>query len=155
MMQIYIDAISNSRIGNVEYVLQKSLQMERTCKKERVLELLKLGWDIVGKFNNGAGYESYRLDDETKINILINFLKSKFECPISEANIVNLSFQEFYDYGCQSEGINVDITFWNEKMQHNNLRLEGRGVKDIRDFLMFHLSVKQDKDFLIDTLEKI
>lgn len=153
-MQIYADAMSASRVGDIQYVLQNSLQMERTCNKERVLELLESGWNITGKFNNGAGYENYKIENETHIDILINFLNNKFECPTSKTKIIILSFQEFYNYDYQSEGMNVDITFWNEQMQHDNLRLDGERAKDIRDFLVLHLFVKQDKDSLIDLLEK-
>lgn len=153
MMQIYVDAISASRIEDAQYVLQHSLQMERTSKKERVVELLKSGWDIAGEFHNGAGYYRYKIENKTHIAILSDFLKNKFRCPTFNAKIICLSFQEFYNRGCQSEWMNVDIVFWNDQVKYKTLRLDGEEVRDIRDFLIFYLGIKQDKDSLIDLWE--
>lgn len=154
MMQIYTDAINASRVGDKQYVLQRSLDFCRLSDENQVLDHLKDGWDIKGEFINGAGYETYRLHDENHINILIGFLQNKFGIVAFSAEIVHLSFQEFFANDCTSEGINVDILFWNSEKKHENIRVEEEKARAVRDLLTLQLFVKQYKDSLIKLLEK-
>lgn len=154
MMQIHIDAITASRTGKPQYVLRKSLSMERTSNEERLLELLQSGWDIVGKYINGTGYETYKVMDETSVEILRNFLQKITQFPIPEASIIMLSFQVFYQqHYCQVEDLNAYITFWSSEANYDNLQLKGEEAEKVKNLLKEQLFIKQDKDDLINLLE--
>lgn len=156
MMQIYIDAICQSRIGDTQYVLQYGLTMERTSQKDRLLQLLKSGWNIKGKFINGDGYETYTVENDSDIKVLRNFLQNKLNYNIEEKyNKILLSFQEFYNRDCKTEGSNVGITLWSVSSgEHENLRFENEEAEEIRNILKLHLNISQDRDMLINLLER-
>lgn len=60
MDQIFIDALVDSRkYAPVQYVLCKGIERRRISGDNRVmlLHMLKHGWDIAAKFNNGSDEE--------------------------------------------------------------------------------------------------
>ena len=81
-MQIFVNAIEKSRTDDTQYVLFKSLDMECVSDKRALLELLQDGWQIMGKYHNGVGYEKYKLTspfETTSVNHYIHetiFVKS-------------------------------------------------------------------------------
>lgn len=75
MMQIFDNAISNSKSGKPQYVLLKSLDYVTCEYGESLLKHLLDGWNIAGEFINGTGYEHYVLEDEKDIWIIKNLFK--------------------------------------------------------------------------------
>ena len=93
-MSIHAHAIEKSRVDDVQYVLRKSLDMVCVSDEDALLAYLKDGWDIVGKYNNGAGYDTYRTTSEPEIASIKCFMEKEllgFE--IKPANTVTVSFQ--------------------------------------------------------------
>lgn len=156
MMNIYVNAILGSRTGKTRYVIEKGLDLLLIDNKRNLLEYLKNGWNIKGKYHNGVGYYSYRIDDEAIISILSNYLKSKHKIYCTSViTTIYFSFQEFFDRSAKSEGMNVDVTIWNtSKKRHTNYRLENEQAKDIHDFIVScGLNIPQYKANLIHEIE--
>lgn len=158
MMQIYVDAIQKSRVSDIQYVLSKSLDMACVSDEKKLLEYLKDGWEITGKYNNGTGYENYKTTDEMEIQCIRNFIEKEllgFE--IKSASTVTVSFQEFFaPVTCQSEEVRAFITFYNTidgKLEHEDFHFYGDNVKRVKD-IIFGLDMKQDKATVIDLIEK-
>lgn len=158
MMQIHIDAIQKSRVADVQYVLKKSLDMVCVSDEKQLLEYLKDGWEIAGKYNNGAGDDNYKTTDEKEIWCIKNFIEKEllgFE--IKSASTVTVSFQEFFEpITCKPEEIRAFITFYNVidgKLEHEDFRFYDDNAKRIRD-IIFGLNMKQDKATVIDLIEK-
>ena len=164
MMQIFVNAIEKSRTDNTQYVLFKSLDMLCVSDKRKLLELLKDGWQMMGEYHNGVGYEKYYITDSSVVKSFENYLNDKvFKHPtksdvIHNANTVYIHFQIYYEpITCKIEGSNVGITFF----QHNGnqcvpeyFRIENsENVELIKRFLNV-FGVKQDNDSLIDLFEK-
>lgn len=159
MNDIYVNAILRSRINDTQYVIEKSLDLLLVDNKINLLNYLKNGWNIKGKYHNGVGYYSYRIDDEATIGVLSNYLKSKHKIYCTSViTTIYFSFQEFFDRSAKSEGMNVDVTIWNtSKKRHTNYRLENEQAKDIYDFIvscgLCGLNISQDKYMLIREIE--
>lgn len=158
MMQIHIDAIQKSRVAEVQYVLRKSLDMACVSDEKQLLEYLKDGWEIAGKYNNGTGYDNFKTTDEKEIWCIKNFIEKEllgFE--VKAASTVTVSFQEFFaPITCQSEEVRAFITFYNTvdgKLEHEDFRFYGDNAKRVRD-IVFGLNMKQDKATVIDLIEK-
>lgn len=158
MMQIHIDAIQKSRVADIQYVLRKSLDMVCVSDEKQLLEYLKDGWEIAGKYNNGAGYDNFKTTDEKEIWCIKNFIEKEllgFE--VKSASTVTVSFQEFFaPITCKSEEVRVFITFYNVidgKLEHEDFRFYGDNAKRVRD-IIFCLNMKQDKATVIDLIEK-
>lgn len=158
MMQIHIDAIQKSRVADIQYVLRKSLDMACVSDEKQLLEYLKDGWEITGKYNNGTGYDNYKTTDEKEIQCIKNFIEKEllgFE--IKSASTVTISFQEFFvPITCQSEEVRCFVTFYNTidgKLEHEDFRFYGDNAKRIKD-IVFGLNMKQDKATVIDLIEK-
>lgn len=158
MMQIHVNAIEKSRVGDIQYVLRKSLDMACVSEEKRLLEYLKDGWEIAGKYNNGVGYDSYRTTDEREIFCIKNFIEKEllgFE--IESASSVTISFQEFFaPITCKSKEVRGFITFYNTvdgKLEHENFRFYDDNANRIKD-LIFGLNMEQDKATVIDLIEK-
>lgn len=158
MMQIYVNAIQKSRVADIQYVLSKSLDMACVSDEKKLLEYLKDGWEITGKYNNGTGYDNYKTTDENEIQCIKNFIEKEllgFE--IKSASTVTISFQEFFaPITCQSEEVRCFVTFYNtvdEKFEHEDFRFYGDNAKRVKD-IVFGLNMKQDKATVIDLIEK-
>ena len=158
MMQIHIDAIQKSRVADIQYVLRKSLDMACVSNEKQLLEYLKDGWEIDGKYNNGDGYDDFKTTDEREIYCIKNFIEKEllgFE--VKSASTVTVSFQEFFaPITCESEEVRAFITFYNVidgKLEHEDFRFYGDNAKRVRDFV-FGLNMKQDKATVIDLIEK-
>ena len=156
MMQVHIDAICASREGPTQYVLEKSLDVERVFDEKRLLKMLKDGWNIAGKYINGTGYESYRLVERVHICTFLAFAEKRFGVEVTEApDVILLDFQEFYDSTCEPEGLNVGVTVWETATgNHSYIRFDNDKAQEIRELLLLHLFVKQDKGMLMGLLEK-
>ena len=158
MMQIHIDAIQKSRVADIQYVLSKSLDMACVSDEKQLLAYLKDGWEIAGKYNKGAGYDTFKTTDEKEIWCIKNFIEKEllgFE--VKSASTVTVSFQEFFaPITCQSEEVRAFITFYNVidgKLEHEDFRFYGDNAKRVRD-IIFGLNMKQDKATVIDLIEK-
>lgn len=158
MMQIYVDAIQKSRVEDIQYVLSKSLDIACVSDEKKLLEYLKDGWEIAGKYNNGTCYEDYKTTDEREIQCIKNFIEKEllgFE--IKSASTVTVSFQEFFaPITCQSEEVRCFVTFYNTidgKLEHEDFRFYGDNAKRVKD-IVFNLNMKQDKATVIDLIEK-
>lgn len=158
MMQIHIDAIQKSRVADIQYVLRKSLDMACVSDEKQLLEHLKDGWEIAGKYNNGTGYDNFKTTDEKEIWCIKNFIEKEllgFE--VKSASTVTVSFQEFFaPITCKSEEVRAFITFYNVidgKLEHEDFRFYGDNIKRVRD-IIFGLNMKQDKATVIDLIEK-
>ncbi len=157
-MKIHIDAIEKSRVADIQYVLKKNTDTACISDKKQLLTLLKDGWDIVGKYNNGAGYDNYKTTDEKEISCIKSFIEKEllgFE--IKSASTVTISFQEFFEpVTCESEDLRAFIVFHhivNGKFEHEGFRFNGENAKKVRDVVL-GLNMKQDKATVIDLLEK-
>ena len=157
-MQIHIDAIQKSRVEDVQYVLRKSLDMACVSDEKQLLEYLKDGWEIAGKYNNGTGYDNFKTTDKKEIWCIKNFIEKEllgFE--VKSASTVTVSLQEFFaPITCQSEEVRAFITFYNTvdgKLEHEDFRFYGDNAKRVRD-IVFGLNMKQDKATVIDLIEK-
>lgn len=156
MMQIHIDAIQKSRVADVQYVLSKSLDMACVSDEKKLLEYLKDGWEIAGKYNNGVGYDNYKTTNEKEIWCIKNFVEKEllgFET--KSASTVTVSFQEFFaPITCQSEEVRAFITFYNTvDGKYEVFRFYGDNAKRIKD-IIFALHMRQDKATVIDLIEK-
>lgn len=164
MMQIFVDAIEKSRTDDTQYVLFRSLDMKCISDKRKLLELLKDGWQIMGKYHNGIGYEKYHITDSSIVKFFGNYLNDKiFERNIKSdvihnANTVYIDFQIYYEpINCKVDGSNAGITFFQHKGNqciHEYFYIENNeNVESIETFLDA-FCIKQDNDTLIDLLEK-
>ena len=158
MMQTHIDAIQKSRVADIQYVLRKSLDMVCVSDEKQLLEYLKDGWEIAGKYNNGARYDNFKTTNEREISCIKNFIEKEllgFE--IKSASTVTISFQEFFEpITCKSEEVRAFITFYNTidgKLEHEDFRFNAENAKRIRDIISV-LHMKQDKTTVIDLIEK-
>ena len=163
-MQIFVNAIEKSRTDSTQYVLFKSLDMLHVSDKRALLELLQDGWQIMGEYHNGVGYERYRLTSTfqtTSVNHYIHEAilnkRQRNYC----VDMIYLCFQEFFQpKTCKSEGINVNIHFYKKietkngtKTIREDMRFEDESARKVKDFLIT-CRCKQDNDTLIDLLEK-
>ena len=159
MMSIHAHAIEKSRVDDkIQYVLRKSLDMVCVSDEDTLLAHLKDGWDIVGRYNNGVGEDAYKTTSESEIAVIKSFIEKEllgFE--IKPASTVTVSFQEFFaPKSCTSEGLNVDIGFFNNidgKFEHECFRFEedkARGVKR----LLTVLGMQQYKEAVIHLIER-
>ena len=158
MMQTHIDAIQKSRVTEVQYVLSKSLDMACVSDENQLLEYLKDGWEIAGKYNNGVGYENFKTTDKKEIWCIKNFVeKGLLGFEVKSASTVTVSFQEIFEpITCKSEEVRAFITFYNAidgKLEHENFRFYGDNAKRVRD-IIFGLNMKQDKATVIDFIEQ-
>ena len=163
-MQIFVNAIEKSRTDNTQYVLFKSLDMLCVSDKRKLLELLKDGWQMMGEYHNGIGYEKYYITDSSVVKSFENYLNDKVfkrntkSDVIHNANTVYINFQFYYEpITCKVDGSNANITFFQHKGNqciHEHFRIENNeNIELIKRFLNV-FSVKQDNDTLIDLLEK-
>ena len=164
MMQIFIDAIEKSRTDDTQYVLFKSLDMEHVSDKRVLLELLQDGWQIMGEFHNGIGYEKYYIESAEIIKSFISYLSNEIfkrsinNDVVQNANTIYMCFQFYYEsITCKPDGANVGITFFQHKGNQcipEHFRIENsEDVESVKRFLNI-FGVKQDNDALIDLLEK-
>lgn len=165
MMQIHIDAIQKSRVAETQYVLSKSLDMVCISNEKQLLEYLKDGWEIVGKYHNGVGEYNYKVSSKNDVDFnifVIDSIKGFIEkellgFEIKPATAVTISFQEFFaPVTCQSEEVRAFITFYNTvdgKLEHEDFRFNTENAKRIRDIISV-LHMKQDKATVIDLIEK-
>lgn len=157
MNDIYVNAILKSQTKDTQYVIEKSFDLLLVDNKIDLLNYLKNGWNIKGKYHNGSGCYKYIIKDKTVIDILFHYLetKTKLYNNFTVTDII-LNFQEYFDRNANSEGINVDITIWNtpnKKYQH--YRLDNTNtVRDILGFITScSLNISQDKHMLIREIE--
>lgn len=160
MNDIFIRAILESQNGNTQYILSKSLDTICVSDAKTALDYLNKGWNLKVKFQNGVGYESFKVISESDINIIKNFIENKllgFE--VSSANIIYLSFKEFYPYAnCTSYGLNADVTLFstiknNEKNVSKTLSFADDKANQLR-YVLYALNIKPDNDSIIKHLEK-
>lgn len=157
MNDIYVNAILKSQTKSTQYVIEKSFDLLLVDNKIDLLNYLKNGWNIKGKYHNGSGYYKYIIKDKTVIDILFHYLETRIKlCSDSIVTDIVLNFQEYFDRRANSEGMNVDITIWNtsnKKFQHYRLN----NTDTVRDILGFvtscGLNVPQDKHMLIHEIE--
>lgn len=166
MMQIYLDAIHGSMTGFPQYVMQKGLQLERTKKKEYVIDCLKNGWEMKGAYIDGIGYEVYKTDTPEKLKILKKFIANELSlfCPkFSKLNAsdeaITIYFQEYYKSVDASRELHTDICFSVTRL--NTGMEEARWIylnhalsSKLEEFLMFNLQLKQDNSYWIEKLQK-
>lgn len=165
MMQIYMDAIHGSTTGFPQYVMQKSLQLERTKDKERVLDCLKSGWEMKGVYIDGIGYEVYQVDLPEQIETLRNFIvrKLKTECPkFNEPDVTNEAmtfyFQELYKSSFAIRELSVDILFSATNLDAEMetaqwLHLGHTASERLEDFLI-QCHIHQDNNYWIKKIQK-
>lgn len=158
MKQIYIDAIEESKVADIQYVLSKGLDMICVSDEKRLLEYLKDGWEIIVKYNNGVGYYDYKTTDKKQIAIVKGVIeKELFGFEIKSASTVTISFQEFYEpITYKLEEIRAFVTFFNTvdgKLEYEDFRFFEDKAKRIKD-LIFNLNMKQNKAKVIDLIEK-
>ena len=165
MMQIYVDAIQGSMTGFPQYVMQKSLQLERTKNKEYVIDCLKNGWEMKGAYIDGIGYEVYKADAPEQIKMLKTFITKglKAECPkFNEPDVSNEAitfyFQEFYKSSDASRELCVDILFsatnLDTEMEESRwLHLDPTTSDRLEDFLI-QFGIHQDNNYWIERLQK-
>jgi len=158
MMQIHVDAITASRIAETQYVLSKSLDMVRVSDKRKLLDYLKSGWDIAGKYHNGDNEENYKTTSESEIDRIKYVVENLSGIEIKPATTVTVSFTEYFErITCKPEKLVAEAIFFNfvgEKLEHENFRFEGDEAKKIRDVIVYILGMRQDKSAIITLLEK-
>ena len=157
MMQIHVDAITASRIAETQYVLSKSLDMVRVSDKRKLLDYLKSGWDIVGKYSNGVGSDEYKTSSESEIERVKYFVEKEQGANINPADTATVVFHDYYnEVTCESEKLIAYVTFSNySNGQRKNERFCYQDEKaiELRDHVWI-LGMRQDKSTIITLLEK-
>lgn len=149
MMQIFDNAISNSKSGKPQYVLLKSLDYATCEYGESLLIHLLDGWNIAGEFINGTGYEHYVLEDEKDIWIIKNLFKIDSE----NINAIVIGITIYFDDLHRIENKKADIVFLNDGHKVDEIDIEDKAVDNLRDTLVFNLSAKQHTRGLITRLK--
>lgn len=157
MMQIHIDAIRKSEVTETQYVLQKSLDMICVSDKKELLTYLKDGWEIVGKYHNGVGDDNYKTNSEIEIASIKSLIEEFFGFKINPVTSVSISFREHFEpITYETQELKAYITFFrivDGELDHENLHFNTENAKRIRD-LIFILNMKQDKETVINFIEK-
>lgn len=160
MMQIHVNAIEKSRVADIQYVLRKGFDMACVSNEQQLLEYLKDGWEIAGKYSNGVGYNKYKTTDEREIFCIKNFIEKElhgYEFKLV-ASTVTISFLEYFEpITCELKKIVALIVFsvpFNRRFKHYSYPFENENAKKIKNFLIFDLNMKQDKANVIDLIEK-
>lgn len=157
MMQVHIDAISASRMGQTQYVLSKSLDIVRIFDKKSLLEHLKSGWEIESAYHNGVGDDNFKICSDKPMEIIKNFIESEHNgIHVKPPTVITVSFQEYFeDVTCKSEKLIAYVNLFNStngKLEHENFRFEDKQATKLKNIITF-LSIKQDKARLITLLE--
>lgn len=159
MNQIFTNAIENSRVGKPEYVLSKSLYMVRTNNEKRVIQYLKDGYQLRGKFVNGVGEYTYRVSDSSYIPVIKSFIETELlglEI-IDTVDIIIADFQEFFEpITCRREELRLSVQFWkNGESKPVIVRFTGENAEKAMTFLLCCCgNMKQDGTSLLNLLEK-
>lgn len=157
MMQVHIDAISASRMGQTQYVLSKGLDIVRIFDKNSLLEHFKSGWEIEAAYHNGVGDDNYKISSDKPMEIIKNFIESEHNglC-LKMPTIITVSFQEYFEaVTCKSEKLIAYVNLFNStngKLEHENFRFEDEKAMKLKDIITF-LSIRQDKTRLISLFE--
>lgn len=165
MDQIFIDALVDSRkYAPVQYVLCKGLEHRRISGDNRVmlLHMLKNGWDIAAKFNNGSDEEDYRITAPADIALLIVIVLNRSLRKADTSVIystVCVSFQNFYTADTNEEdGAKCWLSFCgkdDDRPHYDTVYLDADRMNDVRDtisVLKAH-GLRRNKDMIMHILE--
>lgn len=166
MDQIFIDALVDSRkYAPVQYVLCKGIERRRISGDNRVmlLHMLKHGWDIAAKFNNGSDEEDYRItapaDIALLIAIVLNLSLRKADTSVIYSTVF-VSFQHFYTADTNAEdGTKCWLNFYSkdkdDKPLYDTVYLDADCMEEVRDtisVLKAH-GLRRDKEMLMHILK--
>lgn len=114
MMQVYTDAIHESKSGSPQYVLKKSLDICRTNDQEKVAEFLREGYRIDAKCVNGDLEQRWTLHSNSESDREIRALAalSKILGLRKQRELIVISTQEFYDWRFEPEFVRLSISLW-------------------------------------------
>lgn len=159
MMQVYINAMENSKgFNKIQYVVAKGLDILCCSYGKRLLNYLKDGYEIKDKFHNGISECSWRLDDPNIIDCVMKIANCQLDY-----DFLYIHTQEFYKQNI-SETVYMYFDVWN-KNHPTTVYVTPKSVYDpeyekgqenarkILDML-FIWNVKQDKESVIELLEK-
>lgn len=164
-MSIYTEAVRMSRKGCPQYIVSKSLFTVLVRDKASLLEFLKDGYTLQGKYVNGVCESSWRVDDKAVLEGIADICDLK---TLSEAQFIQVETQDFYDatdsaveqtvmylviwkYGQKAETYWVTVKDPVSKPELFAALQEN--AKRIRD-LLFIRGIKQDSESMIRMLEK-
>jgi hypothetical protein len=114
MRQIHIDALVASRTGDTQYVLSKGLSEERCFAKQRVLNLLKQGYEIQGKYVKGVCRSFYSTADDNIVSSLVHYMQDKFpatQTVLADKSVksIGLIITESFEHSCEWESGNMKV----------------------------------------------
>lgn len=129
MMNVYLGAINDSKVGSSQYVLEKSLDIFRTHDPKSVVDHLSNGWELKGICHNGVLYSDWRISAyQIEHNTIVRATYQRI-CDIIGYNAVDkvrksmrVSTQEHFD-NKDRETVYMTIELWSE----------GNGKPDIFD----------------------
>lgn len=159
MMQVYINAMECSKgFNKTQYVIAKGLDIFYCSYGKELLSYLKDGYEIKDKFNNGISERKWRVDDPNIIDCILKIAGCNLEY-----DFLYINTQEFYEHNV-SETVYMYFDVWNKNHPTTvYITLKSiydpeyiKGQKNARSILdmLFIWNVKQDKDSIIDLLEK-
>ena len=157
-MQIHIDAIEKSRTEDTQYVLRKSLYMVRISNKKDLLEYLKDGWDIVGKYHNGVRDEYYKITNQTELSCIKEFIERiHFIRNIKSVSTITVHFSEYFEpITCKTIELMGTVKLFglvDGKLEHEIFCCREKYANKLKGLLL-DLSIQQDKTSVINLLEK-
>ena len=136
MMPVHVYAIQLSKDGPDQYVMQRSLDVVGVIGKNQRDSMIRDGYKQIARYHNGVGYRSYRINSSEDVVKISYYLERKNILLDIFPYTIHFSFQEFFAENCESEWLNVDISFFCNFDKPKTIRLEGEDAKQIEDFLI-------------------
>lgn len=129
MMNVYLGAINDSKVGADQYVLEKSLDIFRTHDEKSVVDYLSNGWELKGVCHNGVLYSdwwlsAYQIEHNSTVRVMHQRICDLVGCnTVDKARrSMRITTQEYFDKE-DRETIYMAIELWSE----------GNGKPDIFD----------------------
>jgi hypothetical protein len=172
MMNVYLGAINDSKVGADQYVLEKSLDIFRTHDEKSVVDHLSNGWELKGVCINGVLYSEWLITPFVVKNNPLFAIAHQRICDIighssdrQSERQMRITTQEYFDKK-NRETIYMTVELWKEsegkpdvfyvtpKSRTANKKLFDEGQENamrILDLLTLH-GIKQDKDGFVRKL---
>ena len=119
MMNVYLGAINDSKVGADQYVLEKSLDIFRTHDEKSVVDHLSNGWELKGVCHNGVlesdwWLSAYQIEHNSIVRTMHQRICDIIGCnTVDKGRSMRIATQEYFDDE-DRETVYMTIELWAE-----------------------------------------